>query len=257
MAAISFQESEDRVFVYEGGYTNDPRDPGGPTNWGITIKDARMYWMAAATANDVRNMPKSVAQGIYRKRYWDAQRCDELPVGVDFAVFDYGVNSGIGRSGKVLRRVLKLPDNTSKITDEVIAAAKAADPKAVADAIWDERLRFLKSLKTWPHFGGGWGKRVANGKIASEHMIQVSNEHPAPIVVPAAEPCQGKGCVVVDPTTKHGSVTGTVGTTVVVAGTHADNPYVWVAVVIVGLAGAVGAYLWFEHRAKKEQEKPA
>ena len=107
------------------------------------------------------------AKAIYRKRYWDVQRCDELPAGVDYCVFDYGVNSGIGRSGKVLRRVVGLPDNTSVVTDQVLAYARVRDPKVLVAAICDERLAFLKSLRTWPIFGRGWGTRVAEVRAVS------------------------------------------------------------------------------------------
>ncbi len=82
----------------------------------------------------------------------------------------YGVNSGIGRSGKVLRRALKLPDNSSSVTDAVIAAARAIDPAILVAVICDERLRFLQSLKTWPVFGAGWGRRVAEVKSAAMAM---------------------------------------------------------------------------------------
>src|SRR4029453_3238776 len=82
----------------------------------------------------------------------------------------YGVNSGIGRSGKVLRRILRLPDNTSVVTDEVIAAAWAIDPRTLITAICDERLHFLQSLKTWPIFGRGWGRRVADVKSKALEM---------------------------------------------------------------------------------------
>ena len=128
MTASSYDEALKRVLVHEGGYSNHPSDPGGPTNWGITIHDARAYWKRDATAADVRNMPVEVAKDIYRSKYWDAMRCDELPAGVDYAVFDYGVNSGIGRAGKVLRRLVALSDRTSAITNEVIAAATRCEP---------------------------------------------------------------------------------------------------------------------------------
>src|SRR5690242_3601962 len=117
MAASTYDDALARLLAHEGGYTNHPDDPGGPTNFGITIADYRRYARADATAADVRAMSVEEAKAIYRKRYWDAQRCDDLPAGVDYAVFDYGVNSGIGRSGKVLRRALALADDTSKITD--------------------------------------------------------------------------------------------------------------------------------------------
>ena len=127
MAARSYDAALARLLVHEGGYTNHPADPGGPTNFGITISDYRKYVKPDATAADVRAMKVDEAKAIYRAKYWDAQRCDELPAGVDYAVFDYGVNSGIGRSGKVLRRVLGLSDDgLAHVSDAVIAAARAA-----------------------------------------------------------------------------------------------------------------------------------
>src|SRR6266403_458072 len=84
------------VLANEGGYTNHPADPGGPISWGITIFDTRKYWKASATAAD-KAMPLAVAQQIYDQHFWDPQRCDDLPAGLDYSMFDYGVNSGIGR----------------------------------------------------------------------------------------------------------------------------------------------------------------
>lgn len=170
MAASSYNAALTRLLKDEGGYSDHPSDPGGPTNWGITLADARRYWKGNATAADMRAMPESMARKIYRERYWNAQRCDELPAGVDYAVFDYGVNSGIGRSGKVLRRVLKLSDATSAVTDDVIAAACNADAASVVKSICAERLAFLRSLKTFPVFGRGWTARV-NGVQAAALMM--------------------------------------------------------------------------------------
>jgi hypothetical protein len=99
------------------------------------------------------------AEKIYRKRYWDAMRCDDLPSGVDYSVFDYGVNSGIGRSAKALRRICGLQAGTT-ITPEVVAAVKDRDAVSVINALNDERLRFLQGLSTWSIFGRGWGRRV-------------------------------------------------------------------------------------------------
>jgi hypothetical protein len=135
------------VFPHEGGYTNDKADPGGPTNWGITIIDARLYWKKDASAADVKAMPKDVAEEIYRKHYATPLRYNDLPAGVDYSIMDYGVNSGIGRAGKVLRRLVGLPDNTSAITDDVIAAVNKRDPIALVQAINAERLAFLKTAQ--------------------------------------------------------------------------------------------------------------
>lgn len=180
MAASSYDEALRRLLAHEGGYTNDAADPGGPTNFGITIADYRQYVKADATAADVKAMRIDEAKAIYRARYWDVQRCDELPAGVDYAVFDYGVNSGIGRSGKVLRRCLKQPDDTGTVSDAVIAAGRAADAPTLIAAICDERLRFLQSLKTWDVFGKGWGRRVSEVKAAALAMAAAP---PAPAVV--------------------------------------------------------------------------
>ena len=92
---------EQGVFLHEGGYTNDPRDPGGPTNWGITIYDARRYWKSNATAADVKAMPKSVAEAIYWPHYAVPLCYDDLPAGPDYAALDYGINSGVSRAAKV------------------------------------------------------------------------------------------------------------------------------------------------------------
>lgn len=167
MAHSTYESALARLLAHEGGYTDHPDDPGGPTNFGITIADYRRYAKADATAADVRAMSGDEAKAIYRKRYWDAQRCDDLPAGVDYAVFDYGVNSGIGRAGKVLRRMLHLPDNTGAVTADVVAAARAVDARALVTAICDERLTFLKSLKTSAVFGRGWGRRVDEVKTVA------------------------------------------------------------------------------------------
>jgi len=163
------------LLAHEGGYSNHPSDPGGPTNFGITIFDYRKYAKPGATAADVRAMTVEEAKRIYRARYWNAQRCDELPAGLDYAVFDYGVNSGIGRSAKVLRRLLGLPDRSATISDDVIAAARAVDPTTLVTKICDERLQFLRSLRTWPIFGAGWGRRVAEMKAAA--LAMAAKEH--------------------------------------------------------------------------------
>lgn len=172
MAKETYSDALNKLLQHEGGYSNNPSDPGGPTNFGITIADYRMYINSNGSAEDVKNMNIQDAKKIYKEKYWNAQRCDELPAGVDYAVFDYGVNSGIGRSGKVLRRILGLSDNTSKIDDLVIQAASKADPEDLITKIMDERLKFLKGLRTWSVFGRGWGRRVVEVQDLALSMIQ-------------------------------------------------------------------------------------
>jgi len=132
-----------QVFKDEGGYTNEATDPGGPTNWGITIHDARTYWKQDATVDDVKHMPKQVAEAIYRKHYADPINYNDLPDGVDYAVLDYGINSGISRSIKVLQRIVGVVDD-GMVGPITISATTSANPSYIINAIYDERLNFLK-----------------------------------------------------------------------------------------------------------------
>lgn len=173
MAASNYDEALDRLLKDEGGYTNHPSDPGGPTNFGITIHDYRRYVKSDATAADVRAMTLTEAKNIYRAKYWDALRCDDLPSGVDYAVFDYGVNSGIYRSAKVLQRVVgALVDGI--IGDGTLEMTAQRDPATVVNAICDERMHFLKRLRTWPVFGKGWSKRVRGVRARSLELAKTA-----------------------------------------------------------------------------------
>jgi lysozyme family protein len=186
MAAANYAECLRRLLLSEGGFVNDPRDPGGATNFGITLADARAYWKRTATADDVRLMPRGVACEIYRLKYWDALNCDFLPPGVDYSVFDYGVNSGTIRSGKVLRRVLALPIDDWQVTPEVLAKVKTLHAASVVTAINNERMAFLMALKTWTHFGNGWSARVKSVRAYSEQLAHAfESEPPKPHVTPA------------------------------------------------------------------------
>ncbi len=168
----SYDDALARLFAHEGGYSHHPADPGGPTKYGITLADYAAFKRRKVTAADVKAMPLADAKAIYRNKYWSALRCSELPAGLDYAVFDYGVNSGIGRAARVLRRLLALPDSSAAINDAVIAAVATRDSAALVAALCDERLRFLKSLRTWPVFGKGWGRRVAEVRAAALAMAR-------------------------------------------------------------------------------------
>lgn len=163
------------VLEHEGGFTNHPSDPGGPTNFGITIHDARMYLNNAADVAFMKAMQKSDAIAIYRAKYWDKVRGDELPTGLDYTLMDYGVNSGVGRAIKVLQR--KVRTNVDGVFGPMTLKAMHdyVDAYGVANLITtinDERLDFLKALRTWPVFGKGWGRRVADVKKRSLEMAK-------------------------------------------------------------------------------------
>ncbi len=196
---VDYPPCEDRVLAHEGSEYTDgvhPYDPGGPTRWGITLGDARSFWKPNATADDVRTMPRSVAQQIYKSKYWNVVNGDALPAGVDDTVFDYGLNSGNSRSGKVLRRVLSLPDTDWHVTSLVIAECKKRDPKALINAICDERMRFLQGLAIWPTYGHGWTTRVREVRqFATQLADHASTPTSTPLPPPPQTPTdpQGKG----------------------------------------------------------------
>jgi lysozyme family protein len=142
----NFNDCLNRVLKHEGGYTNDPSDSGGATNFGITIADYRMYIKKDGTPNDVRNMKLEDAKRIYKTKYWDAVGGDTLSSGVDYTVFDYAVNSGVGRARKVLQQF------------------KSLQGSKLIDAINDERMAFLRNLAVRrpkdQKFLRGWTIRV-------------------------------------------------------------------------------------------------
>jgi lysozyme family protein len=176
MAASNREFCIKATLKHEGGYVDHPSDPGGATNWGITIGVAREYWKPDATKADIKAMPQSVAVEIYRKRYWNAVKGDDLPAGLDFAVYDFGVNSGPARALKYLK------------------ATSGSTEKRIID-LCDARLAFVKGLKTWPTFGKGWGRRIAEVKATALKMAKGADEPlPAPpdIPKPPKTPTQSK-----------------------------------------------------------------
>jgi lysozyme family protein len=166
MVASTYETALRRVLAHEGGYSNHPSDPGGPTNFGITIADYRKYVKPSATAADMKAMRLDEARAIYRAHYWNALGCDELPAGLDYAVFDYGINSGIGRASRVLRR-LAGGSGDGPLDAALLAAVRKTDARELIARLCDERLAFLKRLKTWPVFGAGWGRRVAQVRVVA------------------------------------------------------------------------------------------
>lgn len=171
-AAGNWAQSVHNVLISEGGarYTNDPRDPGGPTKYGVTIYDVRLYLNPRATAADVKALTYDQAVDIYRNHYWLAVRGDDLARGLDYTVFDYAVNSGMGRAGRVLRAALGLPTDDWHVTDEVIAAAKRRNPADLINVINTDRLAFLHHLRTYSVFGRGWDNRVHSVRLNSLRM---------------------------------------------------------------------------------------
>jgi lysozyme family protein len=253
MTAANYHACLDGTLKWEGGYSNHPADPGGPTNFGITIGDYRKFVKPDATAADVRAMSIDDAMTIYRKRYWDAMCCDELPTGVDYCIFDYAVNSGAGRAPKVLQRCLDI-GVTGKMDAATMAAATLADCGQLVDANCDERMRFLQALRTWPVFGRGWSRRVAGVRAGAHAMLGqrgVTSIAPAP-----SGRASGKGTVPV----KTGARTTSAGGAIVAGGSaaaQANGTATILIIIVVTLAVVAGAWFFWRWWQRRQQEAQA
>lgn len=160
----NFEACIAQVKPFEGGYVNDPKDPGGETNWGISKRSYPHL--------NIRGLSWDTAKAIYERDFWRAQRCDDLPAGVDLVVLDPSINSGRARGTKWLQRALRVAQD-GKIGPATIRAAQAADPVAVIRAASAARMGFLRGLGIWSRFGKGWSRRVAAIEAAAIAMVSV------------------------------------------------------------------------------------
>lgn len=249
MAKGNFEACANVTLAYEGGYTNDRRDPG---NWtggkvGVGVLKGTNMGIAANTypTLDIKNLKRADVLPLYQARYWDGVRGDDLPFGIDLAVYDYGVNSGPSRGIKSLQKALGIAADGKAGPVTVSAAARAADagPRVIR-AICAERLSFLQGLKIWKTFKRGWSARVANVEAKAVAMWLANTGKSAGLVrnILKNEASKIEDVAKVQRQTAGGTVAG--GSVSVGAGAFADAaPNFWVvgavAVVFIALAGVV------------------
>ncbi|MBX9760362.1 MAG: glycoside hydrolase family 108 protein [Beijerinckiaceae bacterium] len=185
MALGGFDRSLPPVLVHEGGYINHPDDPGGATNKGVT---QRVYdgWRDRQNLprRSVRHIADAEVREIYRVQYWNVTRCDELPAGVDYVVFDGNVNSGPSRSVKWLQRALGVNVDGNLGEATLTAVKKHPNHDGLIARICDVRMGFLQGLKHWPTFGKGWTRRVAGVRKTGQAWASGA-------VAPATTPAPG------------------------------------------------------------------
>jgi len=157
----TFQRALALVLKHEGGFVNHPADPGGATNKGITLAVYREVYGKGKTVDDLKRITDEQVAHIYRTRYWAKVRGDDLPAGLDYAVFDFAVNSGPARAAKYLQRIVGVTQD-GVIGPQTLAAVAKHDPAKLITRLCDDRLNFLKGLSTWPTFGKGWSRRVVD-----------------------------------------------------------------------------------------------
>lgn len=150
----SFDDAWTALVGNEGGYTNNPNDPGGPTNWGVTERVARAY----GYVGDMRQLPQATAKNIAKRCYWDPLKLDLFEPRVAFQILDTNYNGGKcvlwmqGASGAKVDGVMG---------PQTIAAVQSTDPLKFILRWNSLRVRYFTSLAKWINFGKGWANRVA------------------------------------------------------------------------------------------------
>jgi lysozyme family protein len=166
-----FLECVALILRHEGGYVDHPEDPGGATNHGITLATLRAWRNDPdLTAEQVRALTREEAVEIYRSLYWNRIRAQNLPAGLDLALFDYAVNSGPPQAVRSLQGLLGVRRDGS-VGPQTLAAIRAADPRALIRDLCAARLTLLRSLPGWGRFGVGWSRRVAETEAAALRAV--------------------------------------------------------------------------------------
>ena len=154
--SLSFKQIFDRLIGHEGGYVNDPRDPGGETNWGVTKRTAQ----ANGYTGDMKTMTRQQAYEIYHRAFWVRYQCDQMPPAIAYQFFDAAVNHGFGNASRMLQRAVGVLDDgiIGKYSLEAINRNPISDTLMVLNG---ERLNFYTRLNNFDRYGQGWVNRVA------------------------------------------------------------------------------------------------
>lgn len=165
----NFEKALALVLKHEGGYVDHPKDPGGATMKGVTQAVYNAYRKIRGRGLlSVKYISDEELRAIYKFQYWDRVHGDFLPSGLDYAVFDFAVNSGVRRASKYLQAVL------GAAQDGVIGAktlAAITSPEKTINALCDRRMGFLRNLRAFMTFGKGWTRRV---KDVRAHALEMA-----------------------------------------------------------------------------------
>lgn len=163
------------VLKHEGGFVNHPRDPGGMTNLGVTKATYEDWVGHPVNERIMRGLTVQHVKALYKVKYWDAVRCDELPAGLDLCVFDFAVNAGPNRAARYLQNMVGAkadgqigPQTLSLVTQFVRGRSKTEAVMVYQDA----RTDYYKLLPTFGTFGKGWLRRVREVEMAGVVMAK-------------------------------------------------------------------------------------
>lgn len=167
-----------QMLASEGGFTDDERDKGnrlpdgrkGSTMLGVTQFNWERHLGHEVTHDHMRRLTPADVEPLYKKKYWDVVRADELPSGIDYLVFDMGVNAGPGRSIKLLQAAVGVtPDGG--LGPISMAAVQAVDPVKLIQDFSDAKEDFYRGLNDFTTHGTGWLNRVAAVKLKASSMV--------------------------------------------------------------------------------------
>jgi lysozyme family protein len=155
----NWEEALKHILKWEGGYVNHPSDPGGRTNLGVTQRVWEEWTGKPATEADMRGLTIEMVTPLYKKRFWDAIRGDDLPSGVDLCVFDCAVNAGPGRASRFLQQAVGVVADGA-IGPKTLEAVTKMSADEIIEKFCDLREAHFKSLSTFNVFGKGWMRRL-------------------------------------------------------------------------------------------------
>jgi lysozyme family protein len=166
----NWQKAFEQMLASEGGYVNHPSDPGGMTNLGVTKRVWEEWVGRESNEKEMRSLTSEMVEPLYKRKFWDACKCDELPSGIDYLVFDFAVNAGVGRSAKILQTAVGVtPDGG--IGPVTLAAVNAIPEAELVEKFSQAKEDFYRSLNTFETFGKGWLNRVAAVKVKATSML--------------------------------------------------------------------------------------
>ena len=166
----NWQKSFEMMLASEGGWSNHPSDPGGMTNLGVTKRVWEEWVGRESNEKEMRALTPELVAPLYKRKFWDACKCDDLPTGIDYLVFDFAVNAGPGRSAKILQTAVGVPADGG-IGPITLAAVNKVDPAELVEKFSDAKEAFYRSLNTFETFGKGWLNRVAAVKIKANTLL--------------------------------------------------------------------------------------
>jgi lysozyme family protein len=176
----NWQFALDKLMISEGGFDTDPSDTGnhlpdgrpGSTMRGVTQAEWEAYVGRQVTWDDMRALTESSVAPLYKRKYWDAVRGDELPSGIDYAIFDFGVNSGIGRAIRIAQQVAGVSQD-GVLGPATMAAIQAMNQKDFISKYSAARVDVYKTFHDFDHWGYGWTRRIRQVANDATKLSQV------------------------------------------------------------------------------------